>query len=200
MQEVFRWSAHPFEPDTESIIEPTHGMLAVNSQTPVSGTSGSWSVVEVSAVMEAKKSNVVTPHFDLLLPQLINHIVPTDQPKLKGLSHKKLAEKQQSDGILARVISYVERGKKQSSRECKREPVEVVRLLRSWNKFVMRAGILYRVSKDVVSKKKTFQYVVPKLLLGTVLRGVHDDAGHQGQQRTLYLVRQSFFGINLRRM
>lgn len=44
-----------------------------------------------------------------------------------------------------------------------------------------------------MSKKKTFQYVVPKLLVGTVLRGVHDDAGHQGQQRTLYLVRQRFF-------
>lgn len=147
VQEVFRWSAHPFEPDTESVIEPTHGMLAVNSQTPVSGPSGSWSVMEVSAVMEAKRSNVVTPHFDLLLPQLINHIVPTDQPKLKGLSHEELAEKQQSDGILARVISYVERGKKPSSRECKREPVEVVRLLRSWNKLVMRAGILYRVRR-----------------------------------------------------
>lgn len=98
--------------------------------------------------------------------------------KLKGLSSEELAERQQTDSILARVIFYVERGKKPSSRECKWEPVEVMRLLRSWNKFEMRAGILYRVSRDVVSKKKTFQYVVPKLLVGTVLRGVHDDAGH----------------------
>lgn len=128
-------------------------LLEVNSQTPVSGSSGYWSVMEVSAVMDAKRSNVVTSYCDLLLPQLIHHTVPTDQPKLKGLSHKELAERQHTDGILARVISYVERGKKPSSREAKREPVQVVRLLRSWNKFVMRAGILYRVSKDVVSNK-----------------------------------------------
>lgn len=78
MQEVSRWSAHPFEPGTESGIEPTHGVLAVNSQTPVGRPSGSWSVMEVLAVMEAKRSHLVTPHCDLLLPQLIHQVVPTD--------------------------------------------------------------------------------------------------------------------------
>lgn len=85
-------------------------MLAVNSQTTVSKPSGSWSAMELSAVMEAKRSNVVTPYCDLLLPQLIHHAVPTDQPKLKGLSHEELAERQQTDSKLARVISYVEGG------------------------------------------------------------------------------------------
>jgi hypothetical protein len=42
-------------------------------------------------------------------------------------------------------------------------------------------------------KKKTYQYVVPTSMRVTVLKGVHDEAGHQGQQRTLNLTRQRFF-------
>lgn len=199
VQDVFRWSAHPFVPGTELGIGSTPGMLVVNSQSSVSRLAGECSALEVSAVMEAKRFDSVTPHCDLLLPQLIQQIMPTNQTGSMSLSHEELAEMQQTDSVLARVISFVEKGKKPSSRECKQEPIEVRRLLRSWKKFEMRAGVLYRVAREVVSKKKSFQYVVPKSLVGTVLKGVHDDAGHQGQQRTLYLVRQRFFWHKLER-
>ena len=54
-------------------------------------------------------------------------------------------------------------------------------------------GVLYRDSKNVITKTKTYQYVVPASLRIKVLKGVHDEAGHQGQQRTLYLARQRFY-------
>ncbi|KAJ8402704.1 hypothetical protein AAFF_G00363760 [Aldrovandia affinis] len=54
-------------------------------------------------------------------------------------------------------------------------------------------GVLYRVSKNIISRKKSFQYVVPAALREEVLQGVHDEAGHQGQQRTLSLARQRFY-------
>ncbi|XP_042601929.1 uncharacterized protein LOC109056270 [Cyprinus carpio] len=47
--------------------------------------------------------------------------------------------------------------------------------------------MLYRVTKDPVSKQKRFQYVLPVNLKGKTLMGVHDLAGHQGQDRTLSL-------------
>lgn len=51
----------------------------------------------------------------------------------------------------------------------------------------MPKGIFYRVSKSPVMKK--YLYVVPASLKVLVLEGVHDEAVHQGQQRTLYLTR-----------
>ena len=59
--------------------------------------------------------------------------------------------------------------------------------------------MLYRVSKNTVSKKNAFQYVVPEALRLMVLEGVHDEAGHQGQQRTLWLARQRFYWDTLER-
>lgn len=49
------------------------------------------------------------------------------------------------------------------------------------------------MSKDQVSKKKRYQFVVPDSLKSEVLQGIHDCAGHQGQFRSLSLARQRFF-------
>ena len=63
--------------------------------------------------------------------------------------------------------------------------------------FVCRRALLYRVSKSPVTKTKSYLYVVPSSLKAVVLDGVHDEAGHQGQQRTLCLTRQRFFWAGL---
>lgn len=65
--------------------------------------------------------------------------------------------------------------------------------MRHWDKLTLLDGILYRVSKDPLSKHKRFQFVVPSSLKSVVLSGVHDNAGHQGQPHTLSLARQRFF-------
>ncbi|KAI5620002.1 hypothetical protein C0J50_20439, partial [Silurus asotus] len=66
-------------------------------------------------------------------------------------------------------------------------------ILRQWGKLNTRLGIMYRVSKHPVTKQKTYQYVVPESLRMAVLKGIHDDAGHQGQQRSLGFARQRFY-------
>ena len=63
----------------------------------------------------------------------------------------------------------------------------------------MRDGVLYWVAKNPFTKRKTYLYVVPLSLRHKVLQGVHDEAGHQGQQRTLYLTRQRFYWTGLAR-
>ena len=72
-------------------------------------------------------------------------------------------------------------------------------MLKQWDKFKLLDGLLYRVSKDPLTGKKRFQYVVAASLIKQVLQGIHDDAGHQGQYRTLYLARQRFFWTDMER-
>lgn len=61
----------------------------------------------------------------------------------------------------------------------------------------MRDGVLYRMVRNVVTKRKAYLYVVPFSLRSKVLKGVHDAAGHQGQQRTVFLARQRFHWLGL---
>ena len=53
--------------------------------------------------------------------------------------------------------------------------------------------LLYRVTRDPLTRHKRFQYILPESLKSQALSGVHDLAGHQGQPRSLSLARQRFF-------
>lgn len=97
------------------------------------------------------------------------------------MSRDQLMDKQRNDNALSRVIFYVERGRRPSIRERVKESIEVLRSLRSWEKLVMKRGLLYRISKNTMTKRKTYLYVLPASLRTKVLDGVHDRAGHQGQ-------------------
>uniref|UniRef100_A0A9J8AHH8 Gypsy retrotransposon integrase-like protein 1 n=1 Tax=Cyprinus carpio carpio TaxID=630221 RepID=A0A9J8AHH8_CYPCA len=126
------------------------------------------------------------------LPQMV-----PDSEMQPTYSERDLREKQLSDSVLSRVIHYVERHRRPSRRERAKESVGVLRYIKHWEKFVMRNGILYRISRDRLSKGKRFQYVVPESLQLEVLRGIHDHAGHQGQSRSLGLARRRFFWLSL---
>lgn len=127
------------------------------------------------------------------LPQLMSE----GQDTLPTYSEQELREKQLSDKIVSRVLYYVERQRRPSRRERSKESTRVLRYLRHWEKLVVRSGILYRVSCDRLSRKKRYQFVVPESLVSVVLRGIHDDCGHQGQSRSLSLARQRFFWLNM---
>lgn len=58
-------------------------------------------------------------------------------------------------------------------------------------------GILYRVSKDPITRRKRCQYVIPLSLRDDAVHGCHDDAGRQGQDRTLSLVKQRFYWCSM---
>ena len=48
-------------------------------------------------------------------------------------------------------------------------------------------------SGNDVERLTTYQIVLPKHLFKTVMKGCHDQAGHQGRDRTISLVRERFF-------
>lgn len=122
------------------------------------------------------------------------------QAKVRYLySLKELQDKQQEDTVLMRVIHYVTRGRRPSRRERVNEPLRVQKTLKQWDKLKMLDGILYRVLKDSLTGKRRYQYVVAAALVKQALQGIHDEAGHQGQSRTLSLAKQRFFWVGMER-
>uniref|UniRef100_A0A3B3HW18 Gypsy retrotransposon integrase-like protein 1 n=1 Tax=Oryzias latipes TaxID=8090 RepID=A0A3B3HW18_ORYLA len=127
---------------------------------------------------------------------LANHLTTLEKKDLNISTVFDLADlrsRQEQDPVVSRVSFYVERKQRPSRRERCNESRQTLKLLKQWEKLAFLNGILYRVTKDAITKKKRFQFVVPGSLIAAVLRGVHDDAGHQGQPRTLSLARQRFF-------
>lgn len=72
-------------------------------------------------------------------------------------------------------------------------------MFKQWERLCVQDGILYRTTKDPASKQKRYQYVLPKSLKIRALTGIHDLAGHQGQDRTLSLARQRFYWSDMER-
>lgn len=121
-----------------------------------------------------------------LAPHLTTLTTP-DHEKFPVLSQSDLPSHQKQDPVVSRVVHYVERRRKPSRHERYNESQQTVRVLKQWDKLTLLDGILYRVVKDPLTKRKRFEFVVPQSLLPEVLSGIHDHAGHQGQPRTLSL-------------
>ena len=60
-------------------------------------------------------------------------------------------------------------------------------------------GILYRrtFSGNNVDRFTNYQIVLPRHLFETIMKGCHDEAGHQGRDRTISLVRERFYWDSL---
>ncbi len=68
---------------------------------------------------------------------------------------------------------------------------EVKRYSREWKKLQIRNSILYR--ETVIDGQPSYQLVLPSAFRETALRGLHDDVGHQGRDKTAWLVKQRFY-------
>lgn len=102
---------------------------------------------------------------------------------------KQLARLQSVDVAIKRLIHYRAIGRKPTAREKKLETREVKQLLKQWDKIVQKKGLLYRNSSDSHGSKQ-LQLLLPAALCDEVLKGVHDQCGHQGAERTEQLVRE----------
>ncbi|KAK0135029.1 Transposon Ty3-I Gag-Pol polyprotein [Merluccius polli] len=192
VQDGFRSSRHCISQQGDGHSEIISAPLLVHAQC--------IGVDEVSAVLQshtewetgARARAAAALHH---VPQL----VPGGQDSLPAYTEKELCDEQLKDRTLSRVLYYVERRRRPTRRERARESVLVLRYLKHWEKLVLSSGILYRISRDLVTKFKRHQYVVPESLKAAVLKGVHSDAGHQGQSRSVGLARQRFFWLSLDR-
>jgi hypothetical protein len=191
VQEVFRVSNNcqaVVDDGGEASDEPVRGAVTPD-------TRGSVASEEVAAILNAQSTGGVS------------HVIGTDaafsllqkEDQSAALPQSQLVGQQEQDSTISRVMYFVQRHKRPTKRERAVESRSVIKLLKHWSRLTIQNGMLYKIRKDPQVNKKIFQFIVPDSLKRKVLQGLHDSAGHQGQHRTLSLVRQRFFWSGMER-
>lgn len=98
---------------------------------------------------------------------------------------------QAADESLSRVIHLLQRGIRPKWDDLRHESSEVQRYVREWSKLIFRDSVLYRTT--TLDGEVTQQLVLPHAFRHIALKGCHDDIGHQGRDRTMWLIRQRFY-------
>ena len=102
------------------------------------------------------------------------------------ISHEQIRREQNADQLLSVWTAALRMGKLPKiykSPNAKRHAV----MKKNFNKFKLVRGALFRQTDGVD------QLVLPECRKAEVLRALHDDAGHQGSDKTLSLLKERFF-------
>jgi transposase InsO family protein len=98
------------------------------------------------------------------------------------------ASEQSKDPDLSKVISILRSGSRPRGGDL---PREVKSLLRDYSSLVLDNDVLYRTAS--VDGEKVRQLIIPSSFRSVAFRGVHDDVGHPGFEKSIWLARQRFF-------
>ena len=100
--------------------------------------------------------------------------------------------KQKEDPVLYQVVKH-----QKASQEVFKEALmkvtdrkAVAAYVKSKEQLIMKNGLLYRQSKQGSIEETVFQFVVPQIHRSVALDGCHHEAAHQGQQRSLSLMKE----------
>ena len=136
------------------------------------------------------------PYAETLVLTSSPQLVMSEQADTQVLDSTDLAsvnwsKEQVLDKTLSRVINLLHTGHCPAKDELKFETPDVNKYIREWSKLTMIDNVLYR--NTTLDGEPTRQLVLPQRFKAVVLKHLHDDFGHQGRDRTLYLVRSRFF-------
>ena len=93
---------------------------------------------------------------------------------------------QKDNQHISRVLYWLNKEKRPSHKEVKKEAPYVRKLLARWSQLCFKEGLLYR--KVHLHGYETFQLVLPHSLEQLVLKYLHDAAGHQRVEQPVALV------------
>jgi hypothetical protein len=120
--------------------------------------------------------------------EFINPSFP-GQSSLPKIDCSQWVDHQKADKDLYRVIELKRQGNRPTSMTDESEDVKL--LCRQWDKLILIKGVLHR--KTLLDNKDKLQLVLPASHRDAAIKGLHDDVGHPGVERTTDLVRQRFF-------
>ncbi len=115
------------------------------------------------------------------------------QASMPAISLSDWQQYQLEDTNISRVIHLLQEG--QRPKDLRSETDEVKLLLRQWSKLTIQNGVLYR--KVSIEGRDNLQLVLPESHRDAAFKGLHDDVGHLGVERTLDLIRQRFYFPNM---
>lgn len=116
------------------------------------------------------------------------NMVSLDTSAFKQIDWSK---EQRSDQTIGRIIDLISCGFIPNKGVLNDETSETCRYFREWRKLFMKDGVLYR--STTLDGEEVHQLVLPPLYQHLVLKSLHDDLGHQGKDRTLFLLRSRFY-------
>ena len=116
---------------------------------------------------------------------------------LPQYSSTDLVRLQAEDPHISRFLQWWQKGHKPTQRQLGKEVKNVRKLLNDWDKMHEVDGVLIRKVQDP-NEGELNQLVLPKSLHDTVLHSLHDQAGHQGSERTWALLKHRCFWPNMK--
>ena len=128
----------------------------------------------------------------VLLAQDTNNLADDNGPDIgTDLSQVDWPAEQTMDPTISRVRQMFLKGHKPTKRQIALEPKQCQKYLREWDNLFLRDNVLYR--KASINGSKINQLVLTVVYHDVALAGLHDEAGHQGRDRTVSLVKKRFY-------
>ena len=115
---------------------------------------------------------------------------------LPSIPPSQMSELQQKDPTIGRLRWFRALNRRPDRAERLAESTKTLTLLKQWDRIVEKDHVLFR--RIVTTQGDTLdQLLLPECLQERVLKGVHDDAGHQGVERTDQLARNRCYWPNM---
>ena len=113
------------------------------------------------------------------------------QTDLRVMSPAEWIKLQEEDPVIGKVREILQ--KQGDVSECRSTlgGQQVLCLLKEKDRLCLRDGILFR--RRIIDGSKSFQFVLPAVMHQVALKGLHDDTGHLGKDKTLDLLGQRFY-------
>ena len=103
---------------------------------------------------------------------------------------REVRKSQRDDSVIGPLMKLVSQGKRPKLTGLG-PGTEAHRLAKEFDQLQIKRGLLYRVTE--VDGQERLQVVMPQEYRELVLTGLHDNAGHQGRDRTLSLIQDRFY-------
>ena len=143
----------------------------------------------VKAICHAALTSVSL--IDALAGDMSSHSAGDDDVPPAGVCVIDWKREQRQDKGIAYVSDVIMNGSRPSEEEIKAAPVSAKSILREYTRLFIDKGILYRTAK--IDGQKVQQIVIPESHRTDAFKGVHDEVGHSGKDKTVWLARQRFF-------
>jgi transposase InsO family protein len=129
---------------------------------------------------------------DMAKINIESSMVPHTATSLPTLSKPDVMKMQQEDSIISPILPFWKDKQKPpiSFRKKQRKCTQL--LIRQWDRLVEIEGVLYRNVKDP-DLGYLQQLLLPQKLKDRLLKGYHDEQGHQGAERTTLLIRKKCY-------
>lgn len=119
----------------------------------------------------------------------VTQIIP-DQQDIMGMSTADWKQAQREDNSLGPLAHFVEKGQRPTRKQLENTP-EIQPYSREMNRYVMKDGVMYR--RRSLDDTIKLQLLLPKAYQEQAMKGLHDDMGHLGREKTLGLVQDRFY-------